>query len=325
MAIRATPTHAPADGASPDTAGASPDTASPASAVASAAQASAAVAARADAAASPRTASAAVLQSVVARACAMRVLETVGPSVLGVAAVLLVWEGWTRALNVPAFIMPAPSRVLARFADDLPTLTGQLSWTLLEAASGLALGVLIGIAGATLMAHWLLAERALLPLAVIVKVTPTIAIVPILVSWMGHNLWPKVAVAALATFFPVLINTITGFRAFDPNTHEFLRSIGASKREIYQRLRWHAALPYLFSALKVSINLSLIGAIVGEWFGAEVGIGKLIRQTGLKMDMAGMFAAIVMLILAGIVLMVLIGWVERRVLFWHSSARIDEV
>jgi NitT/TauT family transport system permease protein len=254
-----------------------------------------------------------------------RVLETVGPAVLGVAAVLLAWEAWTRVFNVPAFIMPAPTRVLARFVDDLPTLSGQLGWTLLEAASGLALGILIGIAGATLMAHWLLAERALLPLAVIIKVTPTIAIVPILVSWMGHNLWPKIAVAALATFFPVLINTITGFRSFDPDTHEFLRSIGASKREIYQRLRWHAALPYLFSALKVSINLSLIGAIVGEWFGAEVGIGKLIRQTGLKMDMAGMFAAIVMLILAGIVMMVLIGWLERRVLFWHSSARIDGV
>jgi NitT/TauT family transport system permease protein len=278
-----------------------------------------------DMAASAGSASAGAAPASSSARATWRFLETVGPAVLGVAAVLLAWEAWTRVFNVPAFIMPAPTRVLARFVDDLPTLSGQLGWTLLEAASGLALGILIGIAGATLMAHWLLAERALLPLAVIIKVTPTIAIVPILVSWMGHNLWPKIAVAALATFFPVLINTITGFRSFDPDTHEFLRSIGASKREIYQRLRWHAALPYLFSALKVSINLSLIGAIVGEWFGAEVGIGKLIRQTGLKMDMAGMFAAIVMLILAGIVMMVLIGWLERRVLFWHSSARIDGV
>jgi NitT/TauT family transport system permease protein len=253
---------------------------------------------------------------------ARRGVDIVGAPVLGVLVVLIVWEAWTSVASVPTFIMPAPSRVVVRLWADMPTLVGQLGWTLFEAATGLLLGVLVGVAGATLMAHSLLAERALLPLAVVIKVTPTIAIVPILVSWMGHNLGPKVAVAALATFFPVLINAITGFRAFDPNTFEFLQSVGATKREIYHRLRWHAALPYLFSALKVSINLSLIGAIVGEWFGAEVGIGKIIRQTGLKMDMTGMFAAIVLLIAAGVLLMVVVGWLERRVLFWHESTRV---
>jgi NitT/TauT family transport system permease protein len=251
-----------------------------------------------------------------------RVVDVIGPPVLGVVVVLAFWEAWTRVAAVPTFIMPAPSLILVRLTNDVPTLLGQLGWTLFEASVGLLLGVMVGLAGATLMAHWLLAERAFLPLAVVIKVTPTIAIVPILVSWMGHNLGPKVAVAALATFFPVLINAITGFRAFDPNTYEFLRSVGASKREIYQRLRFQTALPYLFSALKVSINLSLIGAIVGEWFGAEVGIGKVIRQTGLKMDMTGMFAAIVLLIISGVAFMVLIGWVERRMLFWHESTRL---
>jgi NitT/TauT family transport system permease protein len=224
---------------------------------------------------------------------------------------------------VPAFIMPAPTRIFGRLQDEFLVLAGQLSWTLLEAAVGLAIGVLVGIVGATLMAHWLLAERSLLPLAVIIKVTPTIALVPILVTWIGYNLWPKIIVAAVATFFPVLINMVTGLRAVDPSTLEFLQSIGANRGEIFRRLRWHAALPYLFAALKVSINLSLIGAIVGEWFGAEVGIGKLIRQTGLKMDMSGMFAAIVMLVLAGVALMVLVGWIERRVLFWHPSTLSD--
>jgi NitT/TauT family transport system permease protein len=139
------------------------------------------------------------------------------------------------------------------------------------------------------------------------------------VTWIGYNLWPKIIVAALATFFPVLINMVTGLRAVDPCALEFLQSVGANRAEIFQRLRWHAAMPYLFSALKVSINLSLIGAIVGEWFGAEVGIGKIIRQTGLKMDMSGMFAAIALLVLTGCALMVLVGWIERRVLFWHAS------
>jgi len=248
-------------------------------------------------------------------------VRLLGPPLLGVAAIVLVWEAWTRVLAVPAFIMPAPSRIVLRFQDDALVLGGQLAWTLLEAGLGLGIGVLIGIVGATLMAHWLLAERALLPLAVVIKVMPTIALVPILITWIGYNLWPKVIVAAIATFFPVLINMVTGLRAVDTCALEFLQSVGANRAEIYRRLRWHAALPYLFSALKVAINLSLIGAIVGEWFGAEVGIGKVIRQTGLKMDMSGMFAAIVMLVVAGCALMVLVGWIERRVLFWHASTQ----
>jgi NitT/TauT family transport system permease protein len=250
-------------------------------------------------------------------------LRVIGPPLLGVVVVVAVWETWTRVMAVPAFIMPAPSRVVARLQDDAALLAGQLGWTLLEAAAGLSIGLFVGIVGATLMAHWLLAERSLLPLAVIIKVTPTIALVPIMVTWIGYNLWPKIIVAALATFFPVLINMVTGLRAVDSCTLEFLQSVGASRTEIYRRLRWNVALPYLFSALKVSINLSLIGAIVGEWFGAEVGIGKLIRATGLKMDMSGMFAAIVMLVLAGCALMVIVGWLERRVLFWHESTRSE--
>jgi NitT/TauT family transport system permease protein len=251
------------------------------------------------------------------------VLTTAGPAVLGVVVAVVAWETWVRVANTPPFILPGPSRVWGRFLDDVPTLFGQLGWTLFEASVGLSFGVLIGILGASLMAHWLLAERALLPLAVVIKVTPVVALVPILVSWIGHNLWPKIIVACLATFFPVLINTITGLRAVDPNSLEFLRSVGANRREIYVRLRWHAALPYLFSALKVSVNMSLIGAIVGEWFGAEVGIGKVIRQTGLKMDMAGMFAGIMMLVMTGCTLMIVLGWIERRVLFWHESARTE--
>jgi NitT/TauT family transport system permease protein len=245
--------------------------------------------------------------------------HVVGLPLLGVGALTVVWELWTRVASVPPFIIPAPSRILLRLQDDTPLLAGQLAWTLFEAAGGLTIGVLVGIVGATLMAHWLLVERSLLPLAVVIKVMPTIALVPILVTWIGYNFWPKIIVAAIATFFPVLINMVTGLRAVDPHTLEFLQSVGANRAEIYQRLRWQAALPYLFSALKVSVNLSLIGAIVGEWFGAEVGIGKIIRQTSLKMDMSGMFAAIVLLVLAGCTLMIVIGWLERRVLFWHAS------
>jgi NitT/TauT family transport system permease protein len=250
-------------------------------------------------------------------------VQTAAPAALGIVVVACFWEAWIRVADVPAFIMPAPTRILARLQADLLTLIGQLGWTLLEAVTGLGLGVIVGILGATLMAHWLFAERSLFPLAVVIKVMPTVALVPILVTWIGYNLWPKIIVAALATFFPVLVNMVTGLRAVNPSTLEFLRSVGANRAEIYRSLRWHAALPYLFSALKVSINLSLIGAIVGEWFGAEVGIGKVIRQTGLKMDVAGMFAAILVLVIAGCALMVLLGWVERRVLFWHESTRAE--
>ena len=248
------------------------------------------------------------------------VLE-VGPAALGIAGLCLGWELVVRAQNVPPYVIPAPSAIFARLWETLPALLFELQYTLVAAFAGLLCGSAVGIAGATLMIHWRTLERSLFPLAVILKLTPFVAIAPLLVVWLGYNLWPRIVIAALITFFPVLVNCLTGLRAVDPLALEFFESLGASKAEVFGRLRWRASLPYLAAALKVCINLGLIGAIVGEFFGAEFGIGKVINQSALKLDMRTMFAGITVLGLTGITLTVLANAVERRVLFWHESSR----
>ena len=189
-----------------------------------------------------------------------------------------------RATNTPSFVVPAPSAIVPRLWIELPTYSVEFLYTLAAAGIGLAIGTTVGVIGAVLMANWRILERSLFPLAVILKLVPFIAIAPLLRIWLGYELLPKIVLAALITFFPVLVNCITGLRSVDPLALEFLRSVGASRWEILVRLRWMSALPYLFAALKVNVNLALIGAIVGEFFGATHGIGKIINETSLTLD-----------------------------------------
>ena len=245
----------------------------------------------------------------------------VGPSVFGLVAFFAVWELAVRATDTPTFVVPAPSATFGRLWTQLPSLSYELLFTLAAAAIGLAIGLAVGMTGAVIMAHWRLLERSLFPLAVILKLVPFVAIAPLLVVWLGYDLKPKILLAALITFFPVLVNCITGLRAADPLAVEFFRSVSASRWETLLRLRWHGSLPYLFAALKVAVNLSLIGAIVGEFFGATNGIGKIINETALRLDLRSMFAAIMLLAVMGVTLTLFTNVVERRVLFWHESVR----
>jgi NitT/TauT family transport system permease protein len=171
------------------------------------------------------------------------------------------------------------------------------------------------------MAHSRLAERALFPLAILVKVTPVVAVAPLLVIWFGFGLWPKVCVAALISFFPFLVNAVTGFRSVSPGAMEFVRSLQASPLRVFLKLRAPSALPYLFAALKVSLPLSLIGAVVAEWFSGDKGLGLVIFTANYQLDTPTLFAAIAVLAVIGVVLNTAAALVERRVLFWHEAFR----
>jgi NitT/TauT family transport system permease protein len=193
--------------------------------------------------------------------------------------------------------------------------------TLLEALLGLALGSLVGFALGAVMSRSMFAERLLMPLAVGVRVTPVIAIAPIFIIWFGFTLWPKVIVAALITFFPMLTNTIVGLRSVDPCTLELLQSVHASEREIVLKLRIPNALPYLFAALKIGVSLALIGALVGELVGAREGLGHVIDDASINLVTRTVFSAVIALTGMGIVLTELTSAVEHRALFWHESQR----
>jgi len=236
-------------------------------------------------------------------------------------AFFALWELYIRATNTPAFVIPAPSLIFKKLWEELPMYAYEFSYTLAAAAIGLVIGTSIGVVGAVLMVNWRLLEKSLFPLAVILKLVPFVAIAPLLRIWLGYDLQPKIVLATLITFFAVLVNCITGLKSIDPLAHEFFRSVGASRREVLVRLRWMTTLPYLFAALKVNVNLALAGAIVGELFSSKHGIGMVINNTALTLDIPAMFAAIMFLAITGVALTLFMNWLERRVLSWHESVR----
>ena len=138
------------------------------------------------------------------------------------------------------------------------------------------LGAAVAFTGATLMAHSRFLERTLLPIAILVKVTPIVAVAPLFVIWFGFGSLPKIFIASLITFFPVLVNAMVGLRAVNPGALDFFRSLHASRTETYLKLRLPSSLPYLFAAFRISIPLSVIGAVVGEWFSGDRGLGSVI-------------------------------------------------
>lgn len=244
------------------------------------------------------------------------------PPAFALALLCIGWEIWTRLAGVPEYLVPAPSVVFARLFGDVPFFAMHGVITLAEALAGFALGSAVALIGATLMAHSRLIERSLYPLAILVKVTPVVAVAPLFVIWFGFGPVPKVLIAALITFFPVLVNGVTGFRSVDPGALDFLRSLRTSRRQIFFILRVPSSMPYLFAAFRVAIPLSVIGAVVGEWFSASKGLGSVIFIAHSNLDMPTLFAAIIVLSAMGIALTVLASLLERKILFWHESSLI---
>jgi len=234
-----------------------------------------------------------------------------------VLVVALALEAWTRALRVPGYLFPAPSAVAARLAGDPGFFAAETVVTVAEAAGGFALGAALAFAAASAMAFSRALERTIFPVAILVKLTPIVAVAPLFTLWFGFGSAPKVAIAGLITFFPMLVNAFVGLRSIDPQELAFLETLGASPREVFWRLRAPSALPYLFSAARVSTNLALIGAVVAEWTGAERGLGRVIFVANANLDLTTLFGAVLILALLGIAVNAAVGEVERRVLHWH--------
>jgi len=248
-----------------------------------------------------------------------RALRDHWPTPVALILVAVVWEAWVRWTHTPAYLVPAPSAILGRAVGGWQYFLGEATVTLAEAFAGLLVASAGALSAALVMAHARWAERAFFPLAVVVKVTPIVAIAPLLIVWLGFGPAPKIAVAALISFFPILSNAVTGFRSVNPRALEFFHSLHASRREILLELRLPHALPYLFSAYKVAMTLSVIGAVVAEWFGADHGLGHVIILANANFDMTTLAAAVLALAIIGISLYAITDALERRCLFWHES------
>lgn len=252
-----------------------------------------------------------------------RRLRTLLPAALLFMAVLLLWQLAVVLLDVPAYIVPSPTEIVGELMVEGPELVEDLGWTMLEAILGFLLGSSIAIITAVAFVHVPIVERAAFPWAIALQTVPIIAIAPLLTIWFGFGLVPKVAIAAIICFFPVLVNTTRGLRAISGEAFELMTVLSASKRQILWRLRIPSSLPFVFAGLRVAATLSVIGAIVAEFTGSDRGIGYVIVQASYRLDTRLMFAAIVLSCLGGILFFGFIGWLERRALRW-PDARLED-
>ena len=247
-----------------------------------------------------------------------RVIDVAAPIVL-VLVLLAAWEGAVWLFDLPHYILPAPSRIAVAFVSHLPSLLHHASVTLAEIVLGLLLGGPGGFGLAVAGFHSPILERALYPLIIASQIIPVFAIAPLLIVWMGYGLWPKAVVAALIGFFPVVVNASDGLRAPSEESVELFRSLGATRWQIFRKLRFPASLPTLFAGLKVAVTLSVVGATIGEWVGAHRGLGYLMLQSNALLRVDLVFAAILMLSILGLLLFGGLRIIEWRVLHWRGA------
>ena len=237
-------------------------------------------------------------------------LLIVGPAVL-------LWEIGVRLSQLPIYILPSPSVILQTLAQNLLLYTQASLITLEEALAGLILGLLAGMITASMLGMWPRLERGVMTLAILIKSTPLVAIAPLLTIWLGFGIFPKVIITALLTFFPVLVNVLSGLRSTDAAILDTFKSWHASRWEVFLYARAPSALPHLFAALKVTAPLALIGAVVAEWTGASGGLGRTMWLAYTNLNLPFLFAAVFVLAAMGVIIYSLVVLIERKVIFWE--------
>lgn len=231
------------------------------------------------------------------------------------------WELAVRLLNVKAIILPAPSFIFAELFGSFSFYIPHIRITFYEAIMGFFLGTTLALIGGTLLSQSRLLERMMLPVAIVANVTPIVVIAPLFMIWFGFGSYPKILISAICTFFPMLINSIAGFRSVDENNYEYMRSLHASKTEIFIKLRLPNSLPFLFAAARTCMSMSVIGAVVGEMYGSTKGLGNVVTTSANYLEIDRMFSAIFLLATMGILMTNAVRLIERRVLKWHGAER----
>ena len=245
--------------------------------------------------------------------------EYVVPAVT-LAGVLLAWEAATRVFRIPRFIMPAPSAIFSEGWEWRYRFIGHTWVTLYETLGGFALSMLVGVPLAVLIVYSPTLKSALYPLIVLAQSVPKIAIAPVLLLVLGHGEIPKVIVAFLVAFFPVVVDTATGLAATPPELLDLSRSYRASAFKTFLKVRLPMAMPFIFAGAKVAITLSVIGAVVGEFVGSDQGLGYLILSATSYWKTELAFSAMILLSVMAIVLFGAVSLVERLVCPWLAPA-----
>ena len=248
-----------------------------------------------------------------------------GAAVLTLAALLAIWEAAVVGLDIPRFLLPAPSDVVAEFIKDHKLLFGHAIQTVWGILAGYAAAVIFALAASMAMIRWPLVERMIMPIFVASQSVPKIAIAPLILLWIGAGAGSKILVVASIAFFPVVINTMAGFKQVDQGLMDVFRSVDATSRQTFLRLRLPYAVPYIFAGLRIATTLAVLGAIVAEWLAATDGIGYLVLSGSFNFNTARSFAAIILLAVIGMSFFGAMGAVERALSWRRPSEEATRV
>ncbi|WP_379970168.1 ABC transporter permease [Ectobacillus sp. sgz5001026] len=250
----------------------------------------------------------------------MKKLNYYFPSILVVTIFLIVWEIGARIVDA-MYILPTPSAIFQKIWDLRAILfTVHLSATLTVVVIGLAISIVLGVGLAVAMSLHPFVERAFYPLLVASQTIPVTALAPLFVLWFGYSIWSKVTVTVLIVFFPIAVNTYDGLRSTKREWEELLITYGASRKDIFFKLKLPASLPFFFSALKVAVPFSVIGAAIGEWLGAQAGLGYFSKRMMTQLDGAGVFAPIFILSLLAIIFVFIVTLFEKKFVGWRKDS-----
>jgi len=236
---------------------------------------------------------------------------------------VLLWELVVRVSGVPNFVFPAPSEVFQALWRGLSSglYLRHAGVTLTETVLGFIIGTSMGLLLGTLIATYRYVDYFLYPYIVMFQSMPKVALAPIFALWLGLGIESKIFSAAIICFFPLMVNTVAGLRSADEERVNLMASLGASRWQLFRYLRLPGALPFIMAGLELAVVLSLIGAIVAEFVGAQAGLGTLIQTMNSNMDVSGQFSVLIVLSAIGLTLNRAVKFVRRRVLFWDPSEK----
>lgn len=240
---------------------------------------------------------------------------------LSAVIVMGLWEALTRYYAVPSYVLPAPSLIAVEMADNARYLLTQLGWTVLSALIGVTIATIIGLLAGSAVAVSSVADRMLTPWLVVVHAVPKVVIAPLFLIWFGFGVQSEVFFVITFTFFPVVVATITGLKAADPDVLQLTRSMGATRAQTLTKIMLPTALPSILSGIKLAISLAPVGAVIGEFVASNQGLGHLLIRAVGDMDTGLAFAAVVLFSVFGVLLWRVAEYVERRLLPWHASQR----
>ena len=242
----------------------------------------------------------------------------------GIFAFLLAWQLMVIVYQMPAYLLPTPTAIAQVFIARLPELLNHGWVTVYEMIAGYALAVAVAVPLAIAITSSRAFNDLVMPTMLFFQIVPKVAIAPLFLVWFGVGATPKILVAFLISFFPIVLDAAVGLRSMSPEMHDLARSMGATRLQVFTRFRLPTSLPYLFSGLKVAATLAIAGTVVGEFVGADQGLGYLLLVTNSNMETAMMFATIVALTVIGFVFYYMVELLENLLIPWHVTHRVRE-